>query len=414
MKIKSILWSVAVALISLMTFTACADYQTVANDPLNTRIYTLDNGLKVYMTINKEAPRVQTYIAVRVGSKNDPAETTGLAHYFEHLMFKGTENYGTSDYAAEKVLLDQIEETFEVYRKTEGEAERQALYRKIDSLSFEASKYSIANEYDKLMSAIGAEGTNAYTANDMTVYQENIPSNQVENWAKIQADRFKCNVIRGFHTELETVYEEKNMSLTKDNRKVLENLMAGLYPHHPYGTQTTLGSQEHLKNPSITNIKNYYRTYYVPNNMAICMSGDIDPEATMEIIEKYFGDMEPNENLPEFTFEPSLPSPLLKRYGVLMPKMWLWLGVPMLRQPKTIIWCRWCRRCSTTVRQVLSIWILPNSKKLCSRTLCTTIWPIMALSVLPVCPNRDKRLMRWQSCFSLRLINSATEISPRS
>ena len=94
------------------------------------------------------------------------------------------------------------------------------------------------------------------------------------------------------------------MSLTKDNRKVLENLMAGLYPHHPYGTQTTLGSQEHLKNPSITNIKNYYRTYYVPNNMAICMSGDIDPEATMEIIEKYFGDMEPNENLPEFTFEP--------------------------------------------------------------------------------------------------------------
>ena len=304
MKIKSILWSVAVALISLMTFTACADYQTVANDPLNTRIYTLDNGLKVYMTINKEAPRVQTYIAVRVGSKNDPAETTGLAHYFEHLMFKGTENYGTSDYAAEKVLLDQIEETFEVYRKTEGEAERQALYRKIDSLSFEASKYSIANEYDKLMSAIGAEGTNAYTANDMTVYQENIPSNQVENWAKIQADRFKCNVIRGFHTELETVYEEKNMSLTKDNRKVLENLMAGLYPHHPYGTQTTLGSQEHLKNPSITNIKNYYRTYYVPNNMAICMSGDIDPEATMEIIEKYFGDMEPNENLPEFTFEP--------------------------------------------------------------------------------------------------------------
>lgn len=305
MKLKLIIRSLVVAVASSMMLVGCAnDYQTIANDPLKTRIYTLDNGLKVYMTINKEEPRVQTYIAVRVGSKNDPAETTGLAHYFEHLMFKGTENYGTSDYAAEKVLLDQIEETFEVYRKTEDEAERNALYAKIDSLSYEASKYSIANEYDKLMSAIGAEGTNAYTANDMTVYQEDIPSNQVENWAKIQADRFKCNVIRGFHTELETVYEEKNMSLTKDNRKVLESLMAGLYPHHPYGTQTTLGSQEHLKNPSITNIKNYYRTYYVPNNMAICLSGDIDPEKTMEVIEEYFGDMEPNENLPEFTFEP--------------------------------------------------------------------------------------------------------------
>ncbi len=313
MKLKHLLLVVVIAI----TTAACGSkyaYETVANDPLKTRIYTLDNGLKVYMAVNDEEPRVQTYIAVKVGSKNDPAETTGLAHYFEHLMFKGTENYGTSDYAAEKVLLDQIEELFEVYRKTEDEAARKELYRQIDSVSFEASKYSIANEYDKLMSSIGAEGTNAYTANDMTVYQENIPANQVENWAKIQADRFKCNVIRGFHTELETVYEEKNMSLTKDNRKVLENLMAGLYPNHPYGTQTTLGSQEHLKNPSITNIKNYYRTYYVPNNMAICISGDVDPDATMEIIDRYFGDMLPNESLPEFTFtpEPEFTAPVVR------------------------------------------------------------------------------------------------------
>ena len=303
MNLKKLLLLGVVAAMTL----ACGSkhsYETVANDPLKTRIYTLDNGLKVYMTINREEPRVQTYIAVRVGSKNDPAETTGLAHYFEHLMFKGTENFGTSDYAAEKEQLDKIEALFEVYRQTEDEAARKALYHQIDSISFEASKYSIANEYDKLMSAIGAEGTNAYTSNDMTVYQENIPSNQIENWAKIQADRFKHNVIRGFHTELETVYEEKNMSLTKDNRKVLENLMAGLYPNHPYGTQTTLGSQEHLKNPSITNIKNYYRTYYVPNNMAICISGDVNPDEMMDVIIKYFGDMEPNENLPKLAFEP--------------------------------------------------------------------------------------------------------------
>lgn len=197
-------------------------YETVPNDPLKARIYTLDNGLKVYLTVNKETPRIQTFIAVRVGGKNDPAETTGLAHYFEHLMFKGTDKFGTQDYATEKPLLDAIEQQFEIYRKTTDEAERKAIYHTIDSLSYEASKYAIPNEYDKLMAAIGSTGSNAYTWYDQTVYQEDIPSNQIENWAKIQADRFENNVIRGFHTELEAVYEEKNMSLTRDNSKVQE------------------------------------------------------------------------------------------------------------------------------------------------------------------------------------------------
>lgn len=274
-------------------------YETVPNDPLNARIYTLDNGLKVYMTVNKETPRIQTYIAVRVGGKNDPAETTGLAHYFEHLMFKGTDKFGTQNYTAEKPLLDEIERQFEIYRMTTDETARKNIYKTIDSLSYEASKLAIPNEYDKLMSAIGASGTNAYTSFDVTCYTEDIPSNQVENWAKIQADRFNNNVIRGFHTELETVYEEKNMSLTRDPRKVYETVLSALFPHHPYGTQTVLGTQEHLKNPSITNIKNYYKTWYVPNNMAICLSGDFDPDQTIATIDRYFGSMQPNANLPK-------------------------------------------------------------------------------------------------------------------
>lgn len=274
-------------------------YETVPNDPLKARIYTLDNGLKVYLTVNKELPRIQTFIAVRVGGKNDPAETTGLAHYFEHLMFKGSQQFGTQNYAAEKPLLDQIEKNFEIYRQTKDEAKRKAIYHIIDSLSYEASKYSIPNEYDKLMAAIGAKGTNAYTSFDQTVYVEDIPSNQIDNWAKIQADRFENNVIRGFHTELETVYEEKNMSLTKDPRKVYEATLSSLFPHHPYGQQTVLGTQEHLKNPSITNIKNYHKTWYVPNNMAICMSGDFDPDQTIKTIDHYFGKMHPNQQLPK-------------------------------------------------------------------------------------------------------------------
>ena len=301
---KNLLSMLSVAMIALL-MASCSggrSYETVKGDPMQSRIYTLDNGLKVYLTVNKETPRIQTYIPVRVGGKNDPAETTGLAHYFEHLMFKGTESFGTQSYAEEKPMLDQIEALFEVYRTKTDEAERAAIYHQIDSISYEASKLAIPNEYDKLMAAIGASGTNAYTSYDVTCYMEDIPSNQLDNWAKIQADRFKNNVIRGFHTELETVYEEKNMSLTKDSRKVIDAILATLYTKHPYGTQTILGSQDHLKNPSITNIKNFYKQWYVPNNMAICMSGDFDYDEAMDVIEKYFGDMQPNKDLQMLSF----------------------------------------------------------------------------------------------------------------
>ena len=303
--------------VAAMLLTACGSkyaYESVKGDPTQTRIYTLDNGLKVYMSVSDEEPRIQTYIAVRVGGKNDPSETTGLAHYFEHLMFKGTQSFGTQDYAAEKPMLDEIEQLFEVYRKTEDEAERKALYKRIDSISYEASKLAIPNEYDKLMASIGAQGTNAYTGYDMTVYVENIPSNQVENWLKIEADRFKNVVIRGFHTELETIYEEKNMSLTQDNRKVYEAMNAALFPNHPYGKQTVLGTQEHLKNPSITNVKNYHDQYYVPNNMAICLSGDFDPEEMIALVDQYFGDMQPNPEIPVLEYEPEQPitEPIVK------------------------------------------------------------------------------------------------------
>ncbi len=285
-----------------LAVTSCSKYryESVAGDPLKTRIYTLDNGLKVYMTVNKEAPRLQTYIAVKVGAKNDPEETTGLAHYFEHLMFKGTAKFGTQDYEAEKPLLDEIERLFEVYRTKTDAAERKAIYAQIDSVSQLASQLAIPNEYDKLMAAISADGTNAWTSFDETVYTEDIPSNQIENWAKIQSDRFKNAVIRGFHTELETVYEEYNMSLTSDGEKAYYGMLSLLYPNDPSGRHTVLGYQDHLKNPSITNIKKYYQTYYVPNNMAICLSGDFDPDAMIATIDKYFGDMQPNADLPKY------------------------------------------------------------------------------------------------------------------
>ena len=291
-------------LATILCLFSCKDrnYESVNGDPMQTRIYTLDNGLKVYLSVNKEEPRIQTYIAVRTGSKNDPAETTGLAHYLEHLMFKGTKQFGTTDPEAEAPLLDEIEQRYEEYRTITDEATRKQKYHEIDSVSQLAAKYFIPNEYDKLMAAIGSQGSNAFTSNDVTCYVEDIPSNEIENWAKVQADRFQNMVIRGFHTELEAVYEEYNIGLSSDGNKQYEALLAKLFPTHPYGTQTTIGTQQHLKNPSITNIKNYFAKWYVPNNVAICMAGDFDPDKTLEILKKYFGEWKAGEDVTQPTF----------------------------------------------------------------------------------------------------------------
>ena len=267
------------------------NYKIVKGDPLKARIYTLDNGLKVYLTSYDDAPRVQTNIAVRAGSKNDPADATGLAHYLEHMLFKGTNVYGTLDYKKEAPMLDKIEALYEDYRSYEmsDTKNRERIWADIDSISGEAAKYAIANEYDKMVSGLGAKGTNAYTSFEKTVYINDIPSNQLEKWLKLEAERFRFPVFRLFHTELEAVYEEKNRSLDSDGSKLFESLFDGLFPKHQYGQQTTIGTIEHLKNPSLTEIRKYFNKYYVPNNMALCLSGDFDYDETIRLIEKYWG-----------------------------------------------------------------------------------------------------------------------------
>ncbi|WP_232066262.1 M16 family metallopeptidase [Hymenobacter sp. BT18] len=288
-------------------------YQTVEGDPLKARIYTLDNGLTVYLSDYKDAPRIQTYVAVRAGSKNDPHTATGLAHYLEHMVFKGTSKLGTQNWAAEQVELAKIEALYEQYRSKTDVAERKRLYHQIDSVSGVAAKYAVANEYDKVMGAIGAKGSNAYTSVEQTVYQEDIPSNQVEKWAAIQAERFGEMVPRLFHTELEAVYEEKNRTLDSDFSKEYQALNAALYQKHEYGTQTTIGTIEHLQNPSITEIKKYFTQYYVPNNVALTLSGDLDYDQTIRIIDKYFGGLQ-SKPVPAFTpaQEAPITAPIVK------------------------------------------------------------------------------------------------------
>ncbi|GHM99194.1 peptidase M16 [Cytophagales bacterium WSM2-2] len=272
-------------------------YEFVTNDPLQVRIYTLKNGLKVYLSQYKAEPRIMTSIAVKAGGKFDPANATGLAHYLEHIMFKGTSDFGTQTWDKEKIFLDSIEHMFEHYRTLTDSIERKNYYKKIDEVSNEASKLAIANEYDKMVSEIGAKGTNAYTTEDRTVYVNDIPANQVENWLAIESNRFKQIVPRLFHTELEAVYEEKNRSLDNDYWKTYEAMYSAAFKKHPYGTQTVIGTIDHLKNPSITEIKKYFYKYYRPNNVAICLSGDLDYDKTIAMIDKSFGSWEPNPDL---------------------------------------------------------------------------------------------------------------------
>ncbi len=266
-------------------------YQRYDNDPYGVRLYTLANGLKIYLAKNFDAPKIQTFIAVKTGSNNDPKDNTGLAHYLEHMMFKGTSKLGTSDWDKEKPLLDEISNLFEQHKLEENPERKKEIYRKIDELSQHASQYAIANEYDKAVSALGASATNAHTWLDETVYKNVIPANELNRWLQIEKERFSDLVLRLFHTELESVYEEFNRAQDNDGRLVHNELMNALFPTHPNGQQTTLGDPEHLKNPSMVAIHKYFSDFYVPNNLAFVLVGDLEFEATVALINQHFGSL---------------------------------------------------------------------------------------------------------------------------
>lgn len=288
-------------------------YKYVTNDPAKARFYTLKNGLTVILSPTNKDPRIQAYVAIKAGSKTDPATNTGLAHYLEHMLFKGTDKYGSLDWSKEKVELEKIDALYEQYNSTKDEVQRKAIYKKIDSVSGVAAKYAIANEYDKMMSAMGAQGTNAFTSFEQTVYTDDVPSASLDKYLAVQAERFRNPVLRIFHTELEAVYEEKNRTLDNDGRKVSEALFSNLFQKHNYGLQTTIGTVEHLKNPSLIEIRKYFNKYYVPNNMGIILSGDFNPDEVIAKVDKAFSYMQPKP-FDKYTFQPedAITAPIVK------------------------------------------------------------------------------------------------------
>ncbi|MCH3885255.1 M16 family metallopeptidase [Tenacibaculum aquimarinum] len=289
------------------------NYETVTNDPTGLRLYTLDNGLKVYLSKNTDEPKIQTYIAVRAGSNYDPKESTGLAHYLEHMVFKGTHKVGTVDWEKEKVYLDKISELYEQHRAEKDPAKKLELYKEIDKISLEASNYSVANEYDKMTASLGATGTNAHTWFEETVYKNKIPANELNKWLDLEAERFSTLVLRLFHTELEAVFEEFNRGQDNDGRKRYASMLKGLFPNHPYGQQSTIGTAEHLKNPSMVDIHNYFNKYYVPNNMAVVLVGDLDFDKTIAEVNNAFGKFEKKELVhPTLPKEEAITAPVVR------------------------------------------------------------------------------------------------------
>ncbi|PAC29352.1 pitrilysin family protein [Flectobacillus sp. BAB-3569] len=306
-------------------------YKYVSNDPMKARFYQLKNGLTVILSENHKEPRIQALIPTRAGSNTDPKDHTGLAHYLEHMLFKGTDKYGSLDWSKEKPLLDKIDALYEQYNKTTDAAKRKEIYKEIDKTSGEAAKYAIANEYDKMMAAMGGQGTNAFTSYEQTVYTEDIPTNAIDRFLALQAERFRNPILRIFHTELEAVYEEKNRSLDNDPWKVEEIKYAALFPTHNYGQQTTIGTIEHLKNPSLIEIRNYFKKYYVPNNMAIIMVGDFNSDELIKKIDKAFAYMQPKP-VQEYKPAPEAPitAPIVKEVFGPTPDnitiAWRWPG----------------------------------------------------------------------------------------
>ena len=305
---------------------ACCSYQSQAEDlnALKVKEYILENGLTVWLNEDHSQPKVFGAVVVKAGAKDCP--DTGIAHYFEHMMFKGTDRIGTLDYESEKVLLDSIAMKYDELAMTEDTAARARLQKEINELSIRSSEYVIPNEFNRLINRFGGSGLNAATSYDATIYFNTFSPQYMVQWAEINSERLINPVFRLFQSELETVYEEKNMYGDFIGGQVMDTLMARYFGPHPYA-YPIIGSTKNLKNPRLTEMHKFFEDYYVASNMALILSGDFDAQQVMPILEKAFsrirsGNAPKQEKvmLPPFngreTMKVKFPIPFIKAMGL--------------------------------------------------------------------------------------------------
>lgn len=253
--------------------------------------YKLDNGLTVYLWEDHDAPDVTGYVITKAGSIDEPAEYTGLAHYLEHMLFKGTEEIGALDWEKEKPLYENIIKLYDEFSDSTDPKVREELTKKINEVSREAAQYTATDDFSNLIAGMGGEGLNAFTSYDLTAYFNSFPAYQMEKWLTIYADRLVNPVFRSFQAELENVFEEYNMYQDYPSEHVSHFLYSHLYKGHPYEREI-IGTPEHLKNPRLSRLIEFYNTWYVPNNMALVMVGNFNTQETKPLIEKTFGKLQ--------------------------------------------------------------------------------------------------------------------------
>lgn len=265
-------------LLSISLFAQKAKFETL----------TLSNGMNVVLCEDHSQPKIYGAVCVHVGAKNDPLDNTGMAHYLEHLMFKGTDQIGTLDWEQEKTYLDSIDLLYDQVHSISDEIQRNEILLKINQLSNKATEYAIPNEVDVILSKMGGEDVNAFTSNDVTVYHNAFPSNQLEKWLEVYVERFRHPVFRLFQSELEAVYEEYNMYQDEPINVFMEDAVAAAYGEHPYG-RPVIGWQKHLKNPQTTAMQKFFSTYYQPHNMTLLLVGDFNAKDIHSLLENTMG-----------------------------------------------------------------------------------------------------------------------------
>ncbi len=273
----------------------------------NVQEHTLSNGMKVWLNPDTTAAKIFGAVVVNAGSVHSP--DTGIAHYLEHMAFKGTTSIGTTDYSKEKPLLDSIEVLYNLLPAAKSDFQRDSIQKAINRLSIKSAEYIIPNEFGHLITKYGGSGLNAYTSYSNTVYHNSFTPQYLEQWCMLNAERLIHPVFRLFQSELETVYEEKNMNEDRLGETALNRLWERSYAPSPY-MYSVLGSTYNLKNPSLSKMKEFYKKYYTAGNMSLVLCGNFNPEEALPIIEKTFSKIPSG---PAFTDIFEQPEPLKGR-----------------------------------------------------------------------------------------------------
>jgi len=275
-----------VALVVSMMILSLFVSKAEAIDVLNVTSYKLENGLTVWLNEDHTAPVAYGALVVNAGARDCPG--TGIAHYFEHMMFKGTDKIGTVDYKSEKPYLDSIAVMYDSLATATDNAIRERIQKEINRLNVAGSRYAVPNEFATISTLCGSSDLNAYTSQDLTVYHSDFMPQHFEQWAELNSERIISPVFRLFQSELETVYEEKNMYSDDILESSYEKMEGYGFKGTPYEFPI-IGTTDNLKNPRLSQMTDYFNTYYVAGNMCLILTGDFDSDAVKPVIERTFG-----------------------------------------------------------------------------------------------------------------------------